>query len=76
MPITIVVFYTLLKNYQLAIEDFNRAIELKADNVGINTFKGYSEYMLGQKENACIDFKKGSELGDSKAEEYIVKYCK
>jgi len=31
---------------------------------------------LGEKSNACLDFKKANELGNKKAEELMSKHCK
>ena len=33
-------------------------------------------FLLGEKEKGCEDINKGKELGDTKAETYIDKYCK
>ena len=69
-------FYGELKNYQLALTNVTKSIELKTGFVSAYTYKGYYEYLLGQKDKACVDFHKGKELGDSKADFYIGKYCK
>lgn len=68
-------WYGQQKNYQLAVKDFNKAIELQIDYANVYTLKGFYEYQLGKKENACEDFNKGKSLGDSLASSYITKYC-
>jgi hypothetical protein len=38
-------------------------IDLRTENPRAYTLKGYYEVMTGQKENGCVDLKKGKERG-------------
>ncbi|TAH42928.1 MAG: tetratricopeptide repeat protein [Bacteroidetes bacterium] len=63
-----------LKNYEGALKDFNRCIELKPD--AENYFnRGLTYIRLGNKNKACIDFSKSGELGYEKAYEAIRELC-
>lgn len=64
-----------LKDYQKAIDDFTKVIELKPDFASAYTYRGLYEYARGKKDNACSDFNKAKELGELRTQSYIDAYC-
>ena len=64
-----------LKNYDLALADFKKAIELEPQNYIYYFNRGLLELQIGQKESGCADLSKAGELGYFKAYEMIKKYC-
>ena len=67
-------------NYKEAIEDYNKVINIEKvdlENKQMAYYnKGNSEYNLGNKENACIDWEKAYKLGAEYALERINEKCK
>ncbi|MBS1625425.1 MAG: tetratricopeptide repeat protein [Bacteroidetes bacterium] len=62
-------------DYQHALDHLNEAIRLHADYPGLSIRKGIYEYSLSKKDEACTDFHKALEEGDTTAKQYIEKYC-
>jgi len=58
-----------------AIDDFNKAIELKTDFAAAYLNRGNYKYYLGTEADACADWTKASELGDEKAKYSLQHYC-
>ena len=86
------VSYLSLKNYESAIIDFDKAIEL-SNSTDKNTFfpilstqklyqatlymnRGFAKLALEEYEDACLDWSRAGELGEKDAYKYIRKYCK
>ena len=67
--------YYKLGQYDLAIKDLNRAIQIDENS---NSFyiRGLSKIKLGQIENGCTDLTKAVELGKTDAYEFKKQYCK
>ncbi len=72
-------------NYQGAIEDFTRAIEMKPAEqqhylewVRAWFNRGVSKYLLHDEAGACADWQKALDLGleDSEARSYVTRYCR
>lgn len=65
-----------LKDYNGAIQDYNSAIEIKIV-VKKDAYyeRGRSKFSSGDKDGACIDWKKALELGFKVAKELIDKNC-
>jgi len=59
-----------------AIKDYTKTLELDPGNSLAYLNRGLAKAELGDKNNACLDFKKALELGNKKAEELISKHCK
>ena len=65
-----------LQDYQGALADFNKAIELQSDFADAYLNRGIVKIVLGTKESGCIDLNKASVLGSTKADIAIKSYCK
>ncbi|NNJ55681.1 MAG: hypothetical protein HKP14_06095 [Bacteroidia bacterium] len=65
-------FYIQLEEFKNAQVDFKKAIFFRHKDIKLSYFNlGIAEYRLGNKEEACKDWKKSEELGM----DYINKYC-
>ena len=56
-----------LKDYQGAIADYNKAIEINPQYALAFANRGDSKRRLGKEKDACIDYKKAASLGYQKA---------
>jgi tetratricopeptide (TPR) repeat protein len=65
-----------LKNYEAAIQDYTRVIEMKQDLANAHYLRGQATARLGNAEEACVDWKKAAELGHEEAKGVIVYNCK
>ncbi len=65
-----------LKNYEAAIEDYSRVIEMNPKLAQAHYSRGQAKARMGDKESACVDWKKASELGHDEAKGVIVYNCK
>ena len=59
-----------------AIDDYNKAIEINPQYAEAFNNRGNAKAKLGDKEGACLDWRKAGELGVNGAYELIKKYCK
>ncbi len=66
----------LLGHFNESLEDFNEVLEIDKNNSIAYFFRGSVKAELGDRDGACIDWKKASELGQVIANDYITKYCK
>jgi len=64
-----------LENYHGALDDYSKAIELNNDFADAYFNRGGIKYFFKDEKGACLDWNKASELGKSKAKEYILKVC-
>ncbi|MFN8886722.1 MAG: hypothetical protein ACK5WF_04620, partial [Cyclobacteriaceae bacterium] len=58
------------------IADLDEAILINPKEVSYVKQRGNFHYQLGNKNEACADWKKAVELGDAKAKFSIDQYCK
>jgi Flp pilus assembly protein TadD len=58
-----------------AMQDFNRAIELKSDFEMAYFNRGSMRSKRGDMKGACADMKRASELGDGQATEFVRTHC-
>jgi tetratricopeptide (TPR) repeat protein len=65
-----------LKSYEGAIQDYTRLIEMNPNLADAYYLRGQAKARLGNKENACVDWKKAAELGHTEAKGVIVYNCK
>ncbi len=65
-----------LKNYQAAIQDYTRVIEMKQNLANAHYLRGQAIARSGDTEAACVDWKKAAELGHTEAKGVIVYNCK
>jgi tetratricopeptide (TPR) repeat protein len=71
--------YNFSKQYSKALNDFNMAIKLAGDNIyalsNLYCFRGFTKIGLNLKNEACEDFSKAGELGNSAAYDLIKIHC-
>jgi len=65
-----------LKNYEAAIEDYTRVIEMNPNLAEAHYSRGQARARAGDSKSACIDWKKAAELGHEEAKGVIVYNCK
>jgi tetratricopeptide (TPR) repeat protein len=65
-----------LKNYEAAIQDYTRVIEMKQELANAHYLRGQATARLGNAEEACVDWKKAAVLGHEEAKGVIVYNCK
>ncbi len=63
-------------DYQGAIKDYDKAIEINPKDAEAYYNRGLAKIGLGQKYSGCLDLSRAGKLGYSKAYEAIKKYCK
>ena len=66
------------KNYDAAVESFDKTLIQNPEYVEAYSRRGMAKIQSKwfSREQACLDFKKGDDLNDPLATEYISKYCK
>jgi tetratricopeptide (TPR) repeat protein len=64
-----------LGDFNGAILDYNKAIELEPDNAFGYEYRGNSKYKLGDFNGACLDWGEVSGVGISEAYKKYKKYC-
>ena len=67
--------YIKLKEYELAIADFNTAIELNLEYGEAYENRGIARELIGDLENACIDWEKAADLGMDYSYVYLSNNC-
>lgn len=65
-----------LNDFRGSIMDYNKAIELNANDSLSYESRGIAKLQLGQKEDACLDLSKAGELGIKRAYDAIKEFCK
>jgi tetratricopeptide (TPR) repeat protein len=63
-------------DFQGAINDFSKSIEMNPQYSDSYTFRGMSRYKSGDKSGACADWEKAASMGDASAQEMFQKNCK
>ncbi|MBE6424878.1 MAG: tetratricopeptide repeat protein [Planctomycetaceae bacterium] len=61
--------------YEKAIDDFNAAERLGAENADVFLRRGEAYYQLGENEDAFADFQKAQELAEAEGDEEFVAKC-
>ena len=64
-----------LEDYQGAITDYNKAIEIDPQDAYAYYFRGSARESVNDLEGACYDWRKGADLGDKDAAEYLESKC-
>lgn len=64
-----------MKNYAGSIEDFNSSISLNPNDAGVFLNRGNSKFKIDDK-SACEDWKQAAQLGNDRAKDLLLKYCK
>lgn len=71
----IAVSYLQNEQYQLALESFNKVENNFTDYADFFFLRAETQYYLGDKENACVDYSQAATLGDEEAGRIHTKYC-
>ena len=64
-----------LQDYNGAISDYNKAIEINPNNAEAYYNRGFAKINLGQKDSGCLDLSKAGKLGHSQDYEAIKDFC-
>ncbi len=64
------------QKYELALEDFNYTLKLNENSSPAYSNRGHIYFILKKTDEACADWKRAKELGESKVSPYITKHCK
>ena len=64
------------EEYEVALDDFNRAIEIFPDYTDAYLNRGIARYNLGLIDGACADWLKVKSLGSDEANDHLDQYCK
>ena len=62
-------------DYEGAITDWTKAIEIDPKYVNAYYNRGISKYKLGDMNGACEDWRKAANLGDEDAQDYLREHC-
>lgn len=65
-----------LKQYEAAIQDYSRVIELNYNLAEAYYLRGQAKARAGMAEDACADWIRSSEMGNSEAQNVVVYNCK
>lgn len=68
--------YLKTKYYKYAVRDYSMALDLDPDLASCYLNKGTARFLLGDREGACIDWKKARERGSDEADEMISGHCR
>jgi tetratricopeptide (TPR) repeat protein len=64
-----------LKNFEQAKSDADAVVAINPENAGVITLRGVAKLRLGDKDGACEDFKKGSDMGNTTAKNNYTNIC-
>lgn len=64
-----------LKNFEQAKKDADAVVAINPENAGVITLRGVAKLRLGDKDGACEDFKKGSDMGNTTAKNNYQNIC-
>ena len=64
-----------LENYQPALKDLNKAIELNSEDASYYKLRGNIHYQLEDDLKACEDWERAKNMGDSSVNYYLRQYC-
>ena len=64
-----------LKRYDMALADYNKAIELNPNKMAYYVNRGFVKYLDGDLNAACYDFSKAGENGSFEIYQVIKDYC-
>jgi tetratricopeptide (TPR) repeat protein len=59
-----------------ALEDYSNTIELNPKDASAYNNRGVARYKIGDKNGACFDWNRAKDLGNLKADNNIIKFCK
>ncbi len=65
-----------ISDFKGAIKDYTQCIKLNPKHKNAWFEKGIAELQIGLNDKACNDLKKALELGNKKAKDYLLEYCK
>jgi tetratricopeptide (TPR) repeat protein len=67
--------YIMQKKYAESLPDLDKIIGLDISFPNVLTLRGQIRAQIGNKEDACKDFRKAKEIGDKNADEYLNRFC-
>ena len=62
-------------NYQGAIDDYTKAIEINPQYVDAYANRGIYREAVNDLKGACVDWRKAAELGDERSAEWVKEQC-
>ena len=65
-----------LEKYNDALAYFNKAIEINPGSASAYGNRGTLYYQTGNKQKACTDWQQSAKLGNERANQILLKYCK
>ena len=65
-----------LEKYNDALAYFNKAIEVDPGSASAYGNRGTLYYQTGNKQKACADWQRSAKLGNERANQILLKYCK
>ena len=68
--------YLNARTYKYAWRDLSMSLDLDPGNPEVYLSKGIAAVNLGDMNDACFCFRKAKELGNTRADSFIEKYCK
>ena len=68
--------YLKTATYKYAISDLSMSLDLNPNDAETWMYLGVAKMQTGDRENACSDFQKAQQLGNSEVVKYIVENCK
>ena len=68
--------YLKLNHYAKAIPDYDYALRLSPDNPSVLTNRGFCLYKTSKRIEACADWKKALDLGNTQTSKYLESFCK
>lgn len=67
--------YSHLEKYREALTDYEKAVSLGSQDPLVYLNRGWAKYNLGQKKEACLDWKMAKQLGYGAASDALQMHC-
>jgi len=63
------------KKYNIAVVIYGKALEYTPEEINVLNNRANAYFLMGDKVNACLDWKKMKDLGADEANKYLEAYC-